>query len=130
MLIRIADLLRDPLTCVVLLSMHLFAFPSTSVAQNEGLTFEQAQTRTAFAREKMQASRHRLKEAETREEEALSELADLQKRLEQARKNADLATQERQNAEEAHQEAKDRWAWESERLKQIHQRSIRNSPSR
>jgi len=94
MLIRIADLLRDPLTCVVLLSMHLFAFPSTSVAQNEGLTFEQAQTRTAFAREKMQASRHRLKEAETREEEALSELADLQKRLEQARKNADLATQE------------------------------------
>jgi hypothetical protein len=130
MLIRIADLLRGPLTCVVLLSMHLFAFPSTSVAQNEGLTFEQAQTRTTFAREKMQASRLRLKEAETREEEALSELADLQKRLEQARENADLATQERQKAEEGHQEAKDRWAWESERLKQIHQRSIRNSPSR
>jgi hypothetical protein len=130
MLIRIADLLRDPLTCVVLLSMHLFAFPSTSVAQNEGLTFEQAQTRTAFAREKMQASRLELKEAEAREEEALSELADLQKRLEQARENADLATQERQKAEEGHQEAKDRWAWESERLKQIHQRSIRNSPSR
>jgi hypothetical protein len=130
MLIRIADLLRRPLTCVVLLSMHFFAFPSTSVAQSEDLTFEQAQTRTTFAREKMQAARLRLKEAETREEEALSELADLQKRLEQARKNADLATQERQSAGEAHQEAKDRWAWESERLKQIHQRSIRNSPSR
>jgi len=110
--------------------MHLFAFPSTSLAQNEGLTFEQAQTRTAFAREKMQASRLNLKETEAREEEALSELADLQKRLEQARKNADLATQERQKAEESHQEAKDRWAWESERLKQIHQRRIRNSPSR
>lgn len=130
MLIRIADLLRGPLTCVVLLSMHLFAFPSTSLAQNEGLTFEQAQTRTAFAREKMQASRLKLKEAEAREEEALSELADLQKRLEQARENADLATQERQKAGESHQEAKDRWAWESERLKEIHQRRIRNSPSR
>jgi chromosome segregation ATPase len=130
MLIRIADLLRGPLTCAVLLSIHLFAFPSTSLAQNEGLTFEQAQTRTAFAREKMQASRLKLKEAEAREEEALSELADLQKRLEQARKNAELATQERQKAEEGHQEAKDRWAWESERLKEIHQRRIRNSPSR
>jgi len=130
MLIRIAELLRGPLTCVFLLSMHLFAFPSISVAQNEGLTFEQAQTRTTFARKEMQASRLRLKEAETLEEEALSELADLQKRLEQARENADLATQERQNAGEAHQEAKDRWAWESERLKEIHQRSIRNSPSR
>ena len=130
MLIRIADFLRGPFTCVVLLSMHLFAFSSTSLAQNDGLTFEQAQTRTAFAREKMQASRLRLKEAEAREEEALSELSELQKRLEQALKNADLATQERQKAEEGHQEAKDRWAWESERLKQIHQRSIRNSPSR
>ena len=130
MLIRIADLLRGPLTCAVLLSIHLLAFPSTSQAQNEGLTFEQAQTRTAFAREKMQASRLRLKEAETREEEALSELSELQKRLEQARKNADLATQERQKAEEGHQEAKDRWTWESERLKRIHQRRIRNSPSR
>ena len=78
----------------------------------------------------MQASRLQLKEAETREEEALSELAELQKRLEQTRKNADLATQERQKAEEGHQEAKDRWTWESERLKQIHQRRIRNSPSR
>ena len=78
----------------------------------------------------MQASRLKLKEAEAREEEALSELADLQKRLEQARKNADLATQERQKADESHQEAKDRWSWESERLKEIHQRRIRNSPSR
>jgi chromosome segregation ATPase len=130
MLIRIADLLRGPFTCVVLLSMHLFAFPSTSLAQNEGLTFEQAQTRTTYAREKMQASRLKLNEAEASEDEALSELAELQKRLEQARKNADLATQERQKAEEGHQEAKDRWAWESERLKEIHQRRIRNSPSR
>lgn len=130
MLIRIADLLRGPFTCVVLLSMHLFAFPSTSLAQNEGLTFEQAQTRTTYAREKMQASRLKLNEAEASEDEALSELAELQKRLEQARKNAELATQERQKAEEGHQEAKDRWAWESERLKEIHQRRIRNSPSR
>ena len=130
MLIRFANLLRGPLTCVVLLSMHLFTFSSTSSAQNEGLTFEQAQTRTTFARQKMQASRLKLKEAEAHEEEALRELAELQKGLEQARKNADLATQERQRAEEGHQEAKDSWAWESERLKQIHQRTIRNSPSR
>ena len=130
MLTRFANLLRDPLTCVVLLSMHVFAFPSTSLAQDEGLTFEQAQTRTAFAREKMRASQFKLGKTEAREEEALSELAELQKRLEQARKNADQATQERQKAEESHQEAKDMWSRESERLKRIHQRSIRNSPPR
>jgi chromosome segregation ATPase len=110
--------------------MCLLALSSTSSAQDEGVTFEQAQTRTTFAREQMQAARRQLEEAETNEEVALSELAELQKRQEQARINADQATQARQSAEEKHQQAKDRWSRESERLKRIHQRGIKNSPNR
>ena len=131
MLIRFLNVLRGgPFTVFFLLSIHLLVIPSTTSAQDEGLTFEQAQTRTAFAREKMRASQLKLEETEASEEKALSEFAELQKRLEQARKNADQATQERQKAEESHQEAKDMWSRESARLKRIHQRSIRNSAPR
>jgi chromosome segregation ATPase len=127
---RFPDFLRGLFTSVFLLSMCLLALSSTSSAQDEGVTFEQAQTRTTFAREQMQAARRQLEEAETNEEVALSELAELQKRQEQARINADQATQARQSAEEKHQQAKDRWSRESERLKRIHQRGIKNSPNR
>ncbi len=103
--------------------MQVLAFQSTTLAQDEGLTFEQAQTRTAFARKQMKASQRELDEAEAREEAAL-------RKLEEARKNADQATQERQSAEQELQVAKDRWSRESERLKRIHQRNITNSPTR
>ena len=110
--------------------MHVLAFPSMASAQDDGLSFEQAQARTTFAREQMQAARRELEQAEEREEVALRELADLNARLEQARIDVDRATKERQSAEKKHQQAKTRWSQESERLKRIHQRSIRNNEIR
>ena len=130
MLIQFLNVLRSPLTVFVLLSIQVLAFPSTTLAQNEGLTFEQAQTRTTFARKQMQATQRALNEAETREVAALRELSDLQKLQDQARKNANQATEERQVAETKHQEAQDRWSRESERLKRIHQRNNTNSSTR
>jgi chromosome segregation ATPase len=130
LLARNPDFMRRSLAALVVLSIHVLAFPSISSAQDDGLTFEQAQTRTAFAREQMQAARRELEQAEDREEAALRELADLNARLEQARIDADRATKERQSAEKKHQQAKAKWSQESERLKRIHQRSIKNSEIR
>jgi type II secretory pathway pseudopilin PulG len=123
MFTRFADFWRSPFTIAILVSAYLLALPSLSAAQDEGLTFEQAQTRTAFAREQMEAARRELKELEALEETALRE-------LEQAQANADRVTQQRKSAEQKHQQAKDHWSRESERLKRIHQRSILNNPNR
>ncbi len=122
--------LRNTLVVIVLLSLQWFGFPATSFAQDGGITFEQAQTRATFARKQMQKSRRELKDAEAREEQALRELADLQKRQVKMQKAAEQATQERQVAEEKYQEAQDKWSRETERLKRIHQRNNMNRNDR
>ncbi|HUU72012.1 MAG TPA: hypothetical protein VMW70_05250 [Burkholderiales bacterium] len=95
--------------------------PRPSLAQDGEMTFEHAQTRTAYARRQMESMRRELKDAEAREESALRELDDLKKRIEQAQQNAENATQARQSAEEKFSLARQRWSEESERLKRIHQ---------
>jgi hypothetical protein len=128
--IRFLNVFRSSLALTVLLSMQGLVFPLPSLAQDEGITFEQAQTRTNFARKQMQASRRDLKEAEGREETALSALAEVRKRQEEAQKTADQSTEERQGAEKKYQEARDKWSRESERLIRIHQRRNTNSSAR
>ncbi len=95
--------------------------PVPSAAQDEGLTFEQAQTRTAYARRQMDAKRRELKDAAAREEAALQSADELKKRYEDAVKQAEQATQAREQAEQALAQARDKWAEESARLKRIYE---------
>lgn len=122
MLIRILKVVRNPLKVVVLLSMQVLVFPSTAVAQDEGLSLGAAQTRTTYARKQMQAMQKELKAAEASEEAALSKLDELQKLQDEARKNADQATEQRLLAEKKYREAEDMWTRESERLQRVYQR--------
>ncbi len=130
MLIRILKVLRSPLKVVVLLSIPVLVFPSTTVAQDDGLSLGAAQTRTTYARKQMQAMQKALKAAEASEEAALSNLDDSRKLQDEARKTADQATEERQLAEKRSREAEDKWSRESERLKRIYQREHTNNPAR
>lgn len=122
MLIRILKVVHNPLKVVVLLSMQALVFPSTAVAQDEGLSLGAAQTRTTYARKQMQAMQKELKAAEVSEEDALSKVDELQKLRDDARKNADQATEQRLLAEKKYREAEDRWSRESERLQRVYQR--------
>lgn len=122
MLIRILKVVRNPLKVVVLLSMQVLVFPSTAVAQDEGLSLGAAQTRTTYARKQMQAMQKELKAAEASEEAALGKLDELQKLQDEARKNADQATEQRLLAEKKYREAEDMWTRESERLQRVYQR--------
>ena len=91
-----------------------------SAAQDEGLTFEQAQTRTAYARRQMEAKRQELKDAAAREEKALRNAEDLKQRYENAVKEAQAATQAREDADKALNQAREHWSEESARLKRIY----------
>ena len=91
-----------------------------SVAQDEGLTFEQAQTRTAYARRQMEAKRQELKEASATEEKALRNAEELKQRYEAAEKAVQAATQAREDADKAFNQARENWAQESARLKRIY----------
>jgi len=94
--------------------------PTGSLAQDNEMTFEQAQTRAAYARRQMESMRRELKDAEAREESALRQVDDLKKRYQQAQQDAEKATQARQSAEEKYAQSRQRWSEESERLKRIH----------
>jgi hypothetical protein len=130
MLVRYPGVLRSALTVFVLLSVQILVLPPTTFAQDKGLSFEQAQTRTTYARKLMQKAQSELKEAESREDAALRELAELQKRQVEVRKHADQATEARQSAEKQYQQAHDKWLRESARLKRLHQRNDPNNPAR
>ena len=87
------------------------------------MTFEQAQTRTAYARRQMETKRQDLKDAAASEEKALRNADDLKKRYEEAVKAAQAATKAREDADKAFNEAREHWAEESARLKRIYNRS-------
>jgi len=108
---------------IIALSFLACLLPSPSFAQDEGLTFEQAQTRTAYARQQMEAKRQDLKDAAASEEKALRNADDLKKRYEEAVKAAQAATTAREDADKAFNEAREHWAEESARLKRIYNRS-------
>jgi hypothetical protein len=91
-----------------------------SIAQDDGLTFEQAQTRTAYARRQMDAKGVELKDAAANEEKALRNADDLKKRYEDAVAAAKAATQARENEDKAFNQAREHWAEESARLKRIY----------
>ena len=110
----------------ILLSGVFSLAPNASFAQDEGMTFEHAQTRTAYARRQMESMRRELKDAEKREESALSEVNELKQRYERAQQEAESATEARQSAEEKFAQAREHWSEESARLKRIHEN--RNNP--
>ena len=101
-----------------------------SLAQDEGLTFEQAQIRTSYARKQMDSLQKKLKDAEAKEKTALREADELKKRYEKAQKEADKATQTRESVEEQYKNASATWLDEAERLKRIHERLDSPLPSR
>ena len=71
---------RSLKVCVsALLLMSASISPEVSLAQDEGMTFEHAQTRTAYARKQMNAMRQELEDAEAREEKALRELDEMKR---------------------------------------------------
>jgi hypothetical protein len=105
---------------IVALLVPACLLPSPSFAQDEGLTFEQAQTRTAYARRQMEAKRQELKDAAAGEEKALRNADDLKKRYEDAVKAAQAATQAREDADKAFNQAREHWTEESARLKRIY----------
>ncbi len=104
----------------LLLLVTFLLAPGTSLAQEE-MSFEQAQSRAAFARKQMQSMKRELKDAEAREESALREVDDLKKRHEEAIQNAENATQARLKAEENYEQARQRYSKESERLLRIYE---------
>ncbi len=109
-------------------AVGLVALPS--LAQDEGLTFEQAQTRTSYARSQMEKKRRELKKAETEEEVALRSAEDLKRRYDAAIKEAEAASKARQDAEQAFAQARETWLEEARRLKRIHQSRELTSPER
>lgn len=121
MLNRLPKTLKTGFTLFVLLSAHLLAHQSIAFAQDEGLSFEQAQTRTTYARKEMQKAQRKLDEAESREGVALRELEELRKGMDDALKKVDQATEARQVAEKQYQHTRENWSRESERLKRLHQ---------
>ena len=62
-----------------------------------------------------------LKDAEAQEASALRRVDERKKSYEQAIKDAENATQARQNAEEKVAQSRARWSEEAERLKKIHE---------
>ena len=100
------------------ISTFLVALPSR--AQDEGLTFEQAQTRTAYARRQMESMRREVKKAEAAEQAALRDADESKKRYEAAVKEAEEATQAREEAEKKFAAAREKWSEEAARLKRIH----------
>ncbi len=105
---------------VTVLSASFFLTPGVSLAQEE-MSFEQAQSRAAFARKQMQSMKRELKDAEDREATALREVDELKKRHEQALQDAESATQARLKAEENYEQARLRYSEESERLRRIYE---------
>ncbi len=100
--------------------------PGATLAQTAhdsapGLTFEQAQTRTAYARKQMQAAQRKLDQLERKEKDAYSDLSDMQQRYEEAKSAAQLATDERRAAEAELEQARGRWQQESAHLQRIHE---------
>ncbi len=112
------SLLQGSLLTAFTISTFLLALPAP--AQNEGLTFEQAQTRTAYARRQMEVMRGKVKKAEAAEEAALRNAEELKVRYEAAVKEAEEATQARQDAEKQFAVAREKWSDEAARLKRIH----------
>ncbi|UCD67179.1 MAG: hypothetical protein JSW48_09945 [Betaproteobacteria bacterium] len=90
------------------------------LAQNEDLSFEQAQMRTAHARRQMEAMRREVKKAEAAEELALRDADQMKKRYDAAVREAEKATQVREQVEKNFAEAREKWSEEAARLKRIH----------
>jgi flagellar biosynthesis component FlhA len=113
-----------PKLSIALLALCLAFLPAAALrAQDDALTFEQAQTRTAFARDQMQAAERKLKNLERKEKSAARALSIAQKRQEEARAKAEQATQSRLAAEAELAEARSRWERESLRLQRIHRQN-------
>jgi chromosome segregation ATPase len=111
-------LIKIAITSVLAVSLQLYS--DVPRAQDQGLSFEQAQMRTAYARRNMDTKRRELKDAEAEEESALRRARELKQRYEQAQLEAQKATEARQQAEQALETARANWSAESERLKKIH----------
>ena len=104
--------------CVAFLDLVAVA---PSLAQDEGLTFEQAQIRTSYARQQMDSLQKKLRDAEAKEKAALREADQLKQRYDKAKEKADKATQARESFEEKYKNASATWLEEAERLKRIHE---------
>lgn len=112
------SVLQGTLLIAFAISACLVVLPSR--AQDEGLTFEQAQTRTAYARRQMEAVRREVKKAEAVEEAALRDAEELKNRYEAAVNQAEKATLAREEAEKKFAAAREKWSEEAARLKRIH----------
>ncbi len=106
---------------IIAIAVPASLFPLPSAAQDEGLTFEQAQTRTSYARRQMEVKRAELKDAAAREEAALQRVDEFKKRYEEAVKEVEKATQAREQADQAFTQARETWAEEAARLKRIYE---------
>jgi hypothetical protein len=89
-------------------------------AGESNLTFDQAQMRTAFARDRMEEAESELRRLERKEKSAYEALSAAQERYEKAKADADQVTHLREAAEAISTEARERWQQESERLMRIH----------
>ncbi|MGD2141508.1 MAG: hypothetical protein PVH25_14015 [Burkholderiales bacterium] len=95
--------------------------PTTTMAQADDLTFQQAQIRTSYARKQMEAKRRAVTNAEAREKKAISRQKELKQQYEAAVKEAKEATQARQDAEKSFEEARENWSREADRLIKIYE---------
>lgn len=113
--------MSSPFTIAVILFLCLvFPRPEFARAEEGGLTFDQAQTRTAFARDRMEAAERELRRQERKEKSAYQSLSAAQKRYDEAKTEADQATRLREAAEAMAAETRSRWEQESARLQRIH----------
>ena len=108
-------------TIAVVLSLSIVCICAELARADESeLTFDQAQTRTSFARGRMEAAERELRSLERKEKSAYRSLSDAQKRYEEAKSDADEATRLREAAESMVNETRSRWEQESARLQRIH----------
>jgi hypothetical protein len=101
----------------------LGSFAPYALAQEKEppLTFEQAQTRTQFARTRMEAALHKVQGLERKEKAAYEDLTLRQKRYEEAKVTADSATEDLRAARLEFEESRKRYEEQAAHLRRIYQ---------
>ena len=84
------------------------------------VTFDQAQSRTDFARSRMEAAQRKVNSLQAREKSAYRELTQAQRRYEESKVAADSATEDLRAAETEFEEAKRRYEQEAAQLRKLY----------
>ncbi|MGH8679209.1 MAG: hypothetical protein ACREUQ_12780 [Burkholderiales bacterium] len=98
-----------------------FGFAQANPDSVPAVTFDQAQNRTAYARQQMEAAQGKVKNLERKEKNAYRLMSEAQQRYEEAKAEAERVTESLRAAEAELEQARLRWQQESTQLMRIYE---------